>query len=471
MNRRFFIASATATAVAALAACSTASTNATPTPSQGADTQPPLPRVPAPPSPTAAPSAFGQEPLWQGASILAVHDHYLVGTAWPAAAVGVTAQGLCPVVVDLATNATTAVLPDGSGGLRTEQVTMDPDRYTQAMQGNLGQDGGTVPYTHASAALLDHDSAYIIVGLGLGQAQAGAEALARYAVSDAVCPVTVVKINLADGSLTASRRVSEAFSVRLLASRSTLGRDLALSFNTDCSALLLAGSSFGASDFLGLRLSTHDLSIELDVHDLLDSPSSYTVESYGQAVLAKATLPQTESFLVMLANGASQADASGIQLVRDGWCYYADESQVLATSLEKDKTLSIHLDPNQAQTLSSSWPRISSDSSDLVLSGPEMFKVLRPGEPSPLLGREGSQQPTPASAATFAEVAYTMPPGTNTQHTQMELLSLTSGQPLATLRSQKGWVPCLAVSSWGMACDLGAFYPATEWFEDSQATP
>lgn len=467
MNRRFFIASATAAAAASLAACSTATTSATPTPSQdaGAQTSPPQAQ---PPSPGAVPNAFGQAPSWQGASILAVHDQYLVGTAWPAAAVGVTAQGLCPVVVDLSTNATTAVLPDGSGGFRTEQVSLDPDRYTQAMQGNLCQDGSTVPYTHAPAALLDHGSAYIIVGLS--QVQASAEALSQCAVSDGVCPVSVVKVNLSDGSLAASRRVSEAFSVKLLASRSALGRDLALSFNTDCSALLLAGSSFGASDFLGLRLSTQDLSTEMDVHDLLDDPSGYTVESYGQAVLAKATLPRTDSFLLMLANGASQAQASGIQLVRDGWCYYADGSQVLATSLETDKTLTIHLDPTQAQALSTAWPRISSDSCDLVLSGPDLFKVLRPGQPSPLLGWEASQRPTPAHATVMAEVAYTMPADASVRHTTIELLSLANGQTLATLRSQEGWVPCLAVSSWGMACDLGAFYPATGWFDSNQET-
>ena len=60
-------------------------------------------------------------------------------------------------------------------------------------------------------------------------------------------------------------------------------------------------------------------------------------------------------------------------------------------------------------------------------------------------------------------MAYNLP-AADSGSGPLDLLSLTSGQRLQQLDSAAGWMSAVAVSSWGLACENGTFYPATSWF-------
>ncbi|SPT52656.1 Uncharacterised protein [Actinomyces bovis] len=460
MDRRMFITAAAAVAAAGLTSCSGATQAASVSPTNSAspilETTVPAPK---PPSSSAVPSSFGSNPLWQGAEILAVHDQYLVGSAWSSQAVGVAAQGLCPVIVDLATGVSTAILPGGPQGFTTSRVSLDASQYTSAMSSYRPPAGNTVPRLHAAAALLGSEHAYLVVGVEMVLAEVGRGRGAQ----ERECPVSLLRVRLADGRLESVARLSSSFSVQLLSAATTPPLDFALSFSPDRGSLLVAGSGFGSADFIAMRLRAEDLAVELDVHELLEQPSSYTVTSLGQAVVARA-LRGGGDLAFMLGTGASQANTSSLVLVRDGWCYYGDGKQVLATNLETDQTVSLQADPTHAGFLGSAWPRITSDSRDLVLHCSDLVEVLRPGQPAPLLRLDGNGRQVPYATAAFGDVAYTMPQSANNRPTSLEMLSLGSGESLGSLRSTAGWLNGLAVTSWGLACDAGTFYPAQSWF-------
>lgn len=456
MDRRLFLASATAVAAATLTACTMSSATSTTGHLQTPTSRPEPPR---PSSPDAAPSGFSAAPLWQGASILAVHAQFLVGTAWSAKAVGLTAHGLCPAVTNLSTGATTVVLPDGAGGLRTVSATLDPDEYTRTTAA-YQPSSEAVARLHLRAALLDSTHAYLVVGAETIPSQRGPGG--KEPQQEAVCPVHLLRVRLADGHLEAVRQLSAAFSVQVLARRGTWGADLALSFSPDRRKVLVAGSSHGSTDFIGLQLRAHSLAVELDVHDLLPDPSSYEMQSFGQAVVARS-LKSDHALSVMLPTGSVQEQVTGLALAHEGWCYYDDGTQMLARSLETDQTLSLRTDPRQAHLLAEAWPRVSSDSRDLVLHTPELLEVLRPGQTAPVLRRSRESGPVPRSTVLFGDVAYNLP-AADSGSGPLDLLSLTSGQRLQQLDSAAGWMSAVAVSSWGLACENGTFYPATSWF-------
>lgn len=459
MDRRLFIASATAAAAATLTACTMPYTAAS-TPQPG---HPPTPAGraddPHPSSPGATPSSFSTTPSWQGASILAVHEQFLVGTAWSAQAVGLTARGLCPAVTDLSTGSTTVVLPDGAGGLRTAPASLDPGEYTKAIEA-YQPSGEAVAHLHTRAALLDSTHAFLVVGTETTHPQEEPEE--QEVTQEAVCPVHLLRVRLQDGQLEAIRQLSAAFSVQLLSRRGTLGTDLALSFSPDHSEVLVAGSSHGSADFIGMRLHAQSLAVELDVHDLLSDPSSYEMQSFGQAVVAHS-LKHNRPLTVMLPTGASQEQVAGLALVHEGWCYYGDGTQMLATNLETDQTLSLHTDPKQAHLLAEAWPRVSSDSHDLVLHSQDLLEVLRPGQAAPVLRRTRESGPVPRYTALFGDVAYTLS-ASSSSASPLELLALPSGQHLQQVDNTAGWMSAVAVSSWGLACEPGTFFPATSWF-------
>ncbi len=460
MNRRMFITSATAVAAAGLTACGRPSQTppGTPSPTSTATATSPV-TAPTPPSTSAAPSSFGTTPLWQGAEILAVRDQYLVGSAWSSQAVGVTAQGLSPVIVDLSTGTSTAIFPDSPQGFTTSRVSLDPSQYTSALITYQPEAGATVPRLHTAAALLGPEHAYLAVGIEMVSANPGQVSV----VKEQICPVRLLRVRLNDGRIEAMAHLSSSFSVQLMSAATTPPLDFALSFSPDRSSVLVAGSGFGTADFIAVRLRAEDLAVELDVHGLLDRPSAYDVTSIGQAVVARSTSGGRD-LAVMLGTGASQSSASNLMLVRDGWCYYGDNTQILATNLETDQTLTLQADPAHTMFLGAAWPRIASDAQELVLHGNDLVEVMHPGQAAPLLRLGGSGQPVPYSTAVFGDVAYTMPQSADNRPTSLKMLSLTTGTVLGSLSNAEGWLNGLAATSWGMACDAGTFYPAQSWF-------
>ena len=116
MRRRTFLAVTGATALLpAVVACrqSRSGSSATPVPT-------------APPKSDAVPSAFADASTWPAAdtytTITAVRDRYLCGGARIKDALNVFTKGWCPVVVDISTLTTYAVLLDQKGVWVTRKV-------------------------------------------------------------------------------------------------------------------------------------------------------------------------------------------------------------------------------------------------------------------------------------------------------------------------------------------------------------
>ena len=117
----------------------------------------------------------------------------------------------------------------------------------------------------------------------------------------ATCPVVMLKIRLSDGSVVASTTVSDRFLAKGVS-------DMNLSFSTDRAALLLAGGNGdpqlsatqkGRSDYVALRLSAEDLSIQFDAHSILNSKRATVVTSYGQAVGSKYATSPSEMIIFL----------------------------------------------------------------------------------------------------------------------------------------------------------------------------
>mgnify|MGYP000237961202 FL=1 len=153
MRRRTFLtaaaAGAVATAPSSLTACSQARSKRHPAPTP-------------PPSPDAVPSAFADRPTWPTAEnytrLTAARDRYLCGGAVIDEARRIFTEGWCPVVVDVSTLTTRAVLLDKDGAWITKEVEM-VFRYDE------GDDPKTALTTIViGPALLDEEHAYLVVG-------------------------------------------------------------------------------------------------------------------------------------------------------------------------------------------------------------------------------------------------------------------------------------------------------------------
>ena len=459
MHRRAFLTSAAAGALSALTAYSGSTAV---TPSIAPVTTPSRTTAPSPPSATAVPSSFALQPRWPvfgtSDSVTALRTHYLCGSTVVDGEDGArwtVSTGHWPVVVDLQDpeNPTTwALLPDGDDAWTTRTV--------QAADSSAAPAASAAPSVLASPrynltagpALLDDGYAYLTVGT---------------AAKESRCPVDLVKVDLSDGTVAASTRLSSAFTTH------KIKHDLSLSFTEDRSALLIAGdgpissSTDPDAKSIGLRLSAADLSVQLDAATVLAEPRS--VKMCGEALTATY---EDDEVIVYLADGTIEPlDSTRPETVRDGRLYYYNRTDhsVLAYDPRTGETITIS-ETGGYETFDSlsngTNDHIHTDQHEVILGAAiydePSFSVWRPGETSHAVSWEAAEQTIPEAACVFGEVLYTT---SRDDNGTLRLTSLTSGESVGEVPSaaqQWNGAVTLAVCAWGLAAS-GVFYPATEW--------
>lgn len=465
MHRRAFLTSAAAGALSALTACSGSTAV---TPSIAPVTTPSRTPAPSPPSATAVPSSFALQPRWPvfgtSDSVTALRTHYLCGSTVVDGEDGArwtVSTGHWPVVVDLEDpeNPTTwALLPDGDDAWTTRTVQAAGPSATPITADPSGVSTVALFRMETGPALLDEKHAYLTVGLVTGDEGQSSTGLTP-------CSVDLVKVDLADGSVAASARLSSAF----IAER--IKGDLSLCFTEDRSALLVSGSSptYDLSlKGIGLRLSAADLSVQLDAATVLTDSSSQW-QSCGEALTATY---EDDEVIVYLADGTIEPlDSTRPKTVRDGWLYYYNRTDhsVLAYDPRTGETITIS-ETGGYETLDSlsngTSDHIHTDQHEAILGATiydePSFSVWRPGEASPAVSWEAAEQTIPEAACVFGEVLYTT---SRDDNGTLRLTSLTSGESLGEVpgaAQQWNGAVTLAVCAWGLAAS-GVFYPATEW--------
>lgn len=459
MHRRAFLTSAAAGALSALTACSGSTAV---TPSIAPVTTPSRTTAPSPPSATAVPSSFALQPRWPvfgtSDSVTALRTHYLCGSTVVDGEDGArwtVSTGHWPVVVDLQDpeNPTTwALLPDGDDAWTTRTVQAADSSATPAASAAPSVLASPRYSLTAGPALLDDGYAYLTVGT---------------AAKESRCPVDLVKVDLSDGTVAASTRLSSAFTTH------KIKHDLSLSFTEDRSALLIAGDGPISSSTdpdaknIGLRLSAADLSVQLDAATVLAEPRS--VKMCGEALTATY---EDDEVIVYLADGTIELlDSTRPKTVRDGWLYYYNRTDhsVLAYDPRTGETITIS-ESGGYETFDSlsngTSDHIHTDQHEVILGAAiydePSFSVWRPGETSHAVSWEAAEQTIPEAACVFGEVLYTT---SRDDNGTLRLTSLTSGESVGEVpgvaRQWNGAVT-LAVCAWGLAAS-GVFYPATEW--------
>lgn len=459
MHRRAFLTSAAAGALSALTACSGSTAV---TPSIAPVTTPSRTTAPSPPSATAVPSSFALQPRWPvfgtSDSVTALRTHYLCGSTVMDGEDGArwtVSTGHWPVVVDLQDpeNPTTwALLPDGDDAWTTRTVQAADSSATPAASAAPSVLASPRYSLTAGPALLDDGYAYLTVGT---------------AAKESRCPVDLVKVDLSDGTVAASTRLSSAFTTH------KIKHDLSLSFTEDRSALLIAGdgpissSTDPDAKSIGLRLSAADLSVQLDAATVLAEPRS--VEMCGEALTATY---EDDEVIVYLADGTIEPlDSTRPETVRDGRLYYYNRTDhsVLAYDPRTGETITIS-ETGGYETFDSlsngTNDHIHTDQHEVILGAAiydePSFSVWRPGETSHAVSWEAAEQTIPEAACVFGEVLYTT---SRDDNGTLRLTSLTSGESVGEVPSaaqQWNGAVTLAVCAWGLAAS-GVFYPATEW--------
>lgn len=459
MHRRAFLTSAAAGALSALTACSGSTAV---TPSIAPVTTPSRTTAPSPPSATAVPSSFALQPRWPvfgtSDSVTALRTHYLCGSTVVDGEDGArwtVSTGHWPVVVDLQDpeNPTTwALLPDGDDAWTTRTVQAADSSATPAASAAPSVLASPRYSLTAGPALLDDGYAYLTVGT---------------AAKESRCPVDLVKVDLSDGTVAASTRLSSAFTTH------KIKHDLSLSFTEDRSALLIAGDGPISSSTdpdaknIGLRLSAADLSVQLDAATVLAEPRS--VKMCGEALTATY---EDDEVIVYLADGTIEPlDSTRPKTVRDGRLYYYNRTDhsVLAYDPRTGETITIS-ETGGYETFDSlsngTNDHIHTDQHEVILGAAiydePSFSVWRPGETSHAVSWEAAEQTIPEAACVFGEVLYTT---SRDDNGTLRLTSLTSGESVGEVPSaaqQWNGAVTLAVCAWGLAAS-GVFYPATEW--------
>lgn len=459
MHRRAFLTSAAAGALSALTAYSGSTAV---TPSIAPVTTPSRTTAPSPPSATAVPSSFALQPRWPvfgtSDSVTALRTHYLCGSTVVDGEDGArwtVSTGHWPVVVDLQDpeNPTTwALLPDGDDAWTTRTVQAADSSATPAASAAPSVLASPRYSLTAGPALLDDGYAYLTVGT---------------AAKESRCPVDLVKVDLSDGTVAASTRLSSAFTTH------KIKHDLSLSFTEDRSALLIAcdGPISSSTDpdakNIGLRLSAADLSVQLDAATVLAEPRS--VKMCGEALTATY---EDDEVIVYLADGTIEPlDSTRPETVRDGRLYYYNRTDhsVLAYDPRTGETITIS-ETGGYETFDSlsngTNDHIHTDQHEVILGAAiydePSFSVWRPGETSHAVSWEAAEQTIPEAACVFGEVLYTT---SRDDNGTLRLTSLTSGESVGEVPSaaqQWNGAVTLAVCAWGLAAS-GVFYPATEW--------
>ncbi len=438
-----------------------------------------------PPGPNAIPHKFTERASWPGVnldvSITAVHDHYLCSNVAVDELRDVFASGRCAAIADVAGPTTRAVTLDETGTWITKEVELT-DRYDKE-RNNIK----APTRLWAGPALLDNAHAYLVIGV---LAQQDDDSNTTSVDDTATCPVVMLKIRLSDGSVVASTTVSDRFLAKGVS-------DMNLSFSTDRAALLLAGGNGdpqlsatqkGRSDYVALRLSAEDLSIQFDAHSILNSKRATVVTSYGQAVGSKYATSPSE-MIIFLADGKYEfaGEKNDPIMVRDGWYYYdhdvlGSDKKTRARNLASGQTVELQGVWSKEVGYGISWPSITSDE-QAIISGTthdgrdrvNQLIVRLPGAASPILSWTAGDQKIPEGASVLGDVLYTCYDPDDSERTSnhhIDLISLTTGAKITETEEHGSRLLNGVedvVTPWGIANSSG-FHAATAWGDHTPTT-
>lgn len=387
-----------------------------------------------PPGPDAVPKSFLPIPQWPDAAvqarIIGIHRHHLC------AAVLRDETHAYPVVVDVTGPTTHVILSDQNGTFTTRDVGLDllaAHLDPTVEQPELGH-----PLC-SGAAILDDEHAYLVVGRPVS-------------INDPLLTLHLLRIDLSDGTVTASALLSERFTVAGL-------EKISLAFSSDHTSLLVAGNDLlTPPNVFGLRLGTTDLAVQFDVDGLI--PEGARVSVAGEAL---TTVTEHDQNLVLLADGRNlTVPSTGHLFVLGQWCYHETSGhQVMLRDLTTgvETPLPDLSDVGILDLKPLPWS-IWSASAHLMFmhrhKGTEKFSVWLPGATSPLLQWEDNEHPAPDKCSVHGNTLY------SGLDDSLEIRSLDSGEILAS--SPWGIVTSgIAVSTWGVATNEH-FFPANEWF-------
>ncbi|RRD48283.1 hypothetical protein [Arachnia propionica] len=407
------------------------------------------------PTPEGHPTAFADSPAWpEGRAtveITAVRDRYLTAMAPVPDADGTFTEGWTAVVVNVTGPTTWALLLEDDGTWTTKQVAL------RGQGPQVNHEDKALTSIVRGPAVLDDTHAYLVVGLfplEPGQFTGRPESVYGHKY----CPAMLFKIRLSDGSLVASTTVSDALKVERL-------RHATMSLSTDGGSLLLAAAPGrdddpAAGGWVGLRLSTADLSVEFDARALYVRTQLTSVSAVGEG-LAVTSASHLGKELVLLADGRRFQVAQREPTVLGGWVHLTMPEHLwgaahVAFHVDSGKRVTMQ-DPTvqlpELPTISSPYPAI------VHLSSGTPFRVWVPGAPEPLHDANRSPgKPSPEGAAVCEDILYTWAESTLT------LWRLGSHDPLSTQRITPGRLsPGVGVvTPWGLATPT-QFFRATEW--------
>ena len=228
--------------------------------------------------------------------------------------------------------------------------------------------------------------------------------------------------------------------------------DLKLSFTNDQASIILTGdgsatynSTNSAADYIALRLSTEDLSIQFDAHSILDKQNISVVIPCGQALTFPLPLETNNAIIFLTNNKYERTDDIQPIIVRDDWYYYKNSSESLvgtARHVISGQEISLEGDwENEVK----GWPRIFSGQQTNITWQDQhdspAIAVRTPGTASAALRWDGTNHEIPNGACTFGDVLYSFY-GANA----------SSSTP------------------WGLVV-TDYFYSATSWLEDASSAP
>ena len=468
MRRRTFLAVIGATALLpAVVACrqSRSGSSATPVPTP-------------PPKSDAVPSAFADASTWPAAdtytTITAVRDRYLCGGARIKDALNVFTKGWCPVVVDISTLTTYAVLLDQKGAWVTRKVDLVDDD-------DLDQDPkGALTTIFMGSTLLDGEHAYLVFGaLTLSSPSTQDSMCGSDFPKGTACPVILVKIRLSDGAIQAATTVADSYLVEGI-------EELHLSFANDRSSLVLMGddismdnSQESENDYIALRLSVTDLSVQFDAHSILDGHDINNVRLCGQAIAyyVKRAADGVGDYAIMFLSD-NKRERTGEQypiVVRDDWYYYKNDQDKESSSGSVRNVVSgetIALNGNWKDEVQV-WPSISSDQQVYISwndqNSSRSMSIRAPGAAAAALTWDGENHKVPDGACVVGDVLYSfyrVKTSSSASSSEFDITSISSGETIADVQKTAiTYGTNNAVTPWGLVAD-GRFYAATKWFDD-----
>ncbi|RRD48279.1 hypothetical protein [Arachnia propionica] len=465
LRRRTFLATASALAVAG---CGTTASD---------PVESPTPReIPSPreiPTSAQIPTRFTARSSWPrgqekaSSRITALSGRHLTATAPVDEARDLFAGGQVPVIVDVATDTTRAVLVDANGAWITKQVTVG------------GEHRAREPRTELTAllpgpAVIDGEHAYICVGVDAPAPEATSTPSAHIPESDKDWPVVLLKIRLTDGAVVGSLTVHDHYPEKDLA------ENLHLSLSPDRASLLLAGSGrrglvHGRPKWIGMRINASDLTVEFEPRHLVHLQEVEEVTAAGQGIVVSSSEPSRLEVLSLvtghrhtIVNHENTRFEITAALVVGDWAYLRQVTH--GESGEQHSRYVIDLASGESGELPGTdfdvprWPVVSSDQRLLIgLGRRKLLSVWEPGEAEPRYRWQDHVDLAPWAAASLQDHVYIRfqdpLPG------RLEIRQVGSAEPVAnTEEPYPDAYEVQAVSRWGLATRSN-FFLATHWLD------